>query len=403
LGDIGVGGMAVPIGKLVLYTLAAGIHPSYTLPVALDIGTDNEELLRDPLYLGVGHKRIKGQEYDEFIDRFVKNVKQYFPKAILQWEDFNNKNAFDILERYQEEIPSYNDDIQSTGSVVLAGVINAVRIKQEKISDQVFTVFGAGSGGIGFARKLHRALIDSGLDEQTAYDKITLIDSKGVVISDRPNLEEQKKPFAVDPARIADWRIKGDSPDLLDVLTQTRSTVLVGISGQSGAFRQEHIDAMLSHTDRPIVFPLTNPPAESEVTPEQLYEWSRGRAIIAVGSRYPDLEYDGKRFRVGQASNAFIFPAIGMAAILSKIKIITDEMFIKAAYALADCVPKAELDRGMVYPQVKDLQNVAVRISVGLLKMITELNPHIGLKIDNIHEVIQSNIWKPMYHPYKRV
>jgi malate dehydrogenase (oxaloacetate-decarboxylating) len=187
------------------------------------------------------------------------------------------------------------------------------------------------------------------------------------------------------------------------VLTQTRSTVLVGISGQSGAFRQEHIDAMLSHTDRPIVFPLTNPPAESEVTPEQLYEWSRGRAIIAVGSRYPDLEYDGKRFRVGQASNAFIFPAIGMAAILSKIKIITDEMFIKAAYALADCVPKAELDRGMVYPQVKDLQNVAVRISVGLLKMITELNPHIGLKIDNIHEVIQSNIWKPMYHPYKRV
>jgi len=241
------------------------------------------------------------------------------------------------------------------------------------------------------------------MEAKEAYDKITLIDSKGVVIDDRPELEAQKKPFAKKREALASWKIKGNVPDLMDALTHTASTVLVGISGQSGSFKKEHIEMMLKHTERPVVFPLTNPADESEATPDQLFVWSDGKAIVAVGSRYPDVTFGGRQHRISQAANAFIFPGIGMATILSKIKTITDEMFTKAAYELAECVSKTDLNAGIVYPQLKDLQNVAVRIAVGVLKMITELNPHIGLKVETIHEVVRENIWKPMYHPYKRV
>ncbi|MCP4757438.1 MAG: NAD-dependent malic enzyme [Proteobacteria bacterium] len=403
IGDIGVGGMAIPIGKLALYSVGAGIHPSYCLPIALDIGTDNEELLADPLYLGVGHKRIRGAEYDEFLDEFVHKIKQFFPRAILQWEDFSKNHSFKILKKYRETLPSYNDDIQSTGAVVMAGIINAMKIKQEKLTDQVFTIFGAGSGGIGFARQLHSELVNEGLDAGAASDKIILMDSKGVVFSDRDGLEEFKRPFAKDPSVVATWESKSDAPTLLDVLENTGSTVLVGISGQNGAFTEQHVQAMLKSTDRPVILPLTNPSDESEATPEDLFQWTGGRAIMAVGSQYPDVEYEGTTYRIGQGSNSFIFPGLGMAAFISRIKVITEDMFMTAAHALAGCVPKSDLDKGTIYPRVKDLQNVAVRIAVEVLKVIVKRNPDIGLKNENIHEVVRSNIWKPMYHPYKRV
>ncbi|MBU2648325.1 NAD-dependent malic enzyme [bacterium] len=403
IGDIGVGGMAVPIGKLSLYSIGAGIHPSYCLPIALDIGTDNEELLGDPLYLGIGHKRIRGQEYYDFIDKFVRNVKQYFPQAILQWEDFSKRHSFELLEKYREFLPSYNDDIQSTGAVVLAGVLNAMKIKKEELKDQSFVVFGAGSGGVGFARKVSTELVNIGMDESAANSRIFLIDSKGLVLNDRPELEEYKSPFAKDPALLSSWHLSSGDPSLLDVLENVKATVLVGISGESEAFKKEHIEALLKNTDRPVVFPLSNPADESEVTPDRLYRWSDGKAIVAVGSQYPDVTFKGKQYRIGQASNAFIFPGIGMAAMLSKVQILTDEMFTAASHALADCVGKPDLDAGIVYPRVKDIQNVAVRTAIGVLKLITEKNPHIGLKREDLHEVVRSNIWKPMYHPYKRV
>jgi len=403
IGDIGVGGMAVPIGKLSLYSLAAGIHPSFCLPIALDIGTDNEELLADPLYLGVPHKRIRGEEYDEFIDRFVKKVKVCFPRAIIQWEDFSREHSFQILEKYRETVPSYNDDIQSTGAVVLAGIINAMKIKKEDLSDQVYTIFGAGSGGLGFAKKIHRVLMNQGLNSESAYEKIFMIDSEGLIVDNRSELNEYKKPFAKSSSLLSTWEIQGDSPSLAEVLEKTKSTVLVGISGQEGCFLEEHVQIMLKNSEHPIIFPLTNPVINSEALPADLYQWSNGKAIIAVGSQCPDVEFGGERFRIGQASNTFIFPGIGMATVLSKIKVITHDMFSTAAIALADCVPKSDLDKGIIFPQVKDLQNISIRVAVGVLKLIIERNPDLGLKQENIFDVVRSNIWKPLYHPYKRV
>jgi len=403
IGDIGVGGMAVPIGKLSLYSIGAGIHPSFCLPIALDIGTDNEELLQDPLYLGIGHKRITGQEYYDLIDKFVKNVKVLFPKAILQWEDFSKEHSFEILDKYKDVLPSYNDDIQTTGAVVLSGVLNAMKIKGEKLKDQAVVVFGAGSGGIGFARNVCTELKNAGLDQQAACDKVFLVDSKGLIMNNRSDLPEFKRPFAKDPAMLASWNMSSLEPSLLEVLENTKATILVGISGQSESFKEEHIQVMLKNTDRPIVFPLTNPADESEATPDDLYRWSDGKAIVAVGSQYSDVTFNGKQYRVGQASNAFIFPGMGMAAMLSKVQILTDEMFTAAAHAMAACVSKPDLDSGIVYPRVKDIQAVAVRTAIGVLQLITEQNPHIGLKREDLHEIVRSNIWKPMYHPYKRV
>ncbi len=403
IGDIGVGGMAVPIGKLSLYTIGAGIHPSFCLPVALDVGTDNEELLQDPLYLGIGHKRIRGQEYYDLIEKFVRNIKEYFPRAILQWEDFSKRHSFEILEKYRDVLPSYNDDIQSTGAVVLAGVLNGMKIKGEELKDQSFVVFGAGAGGVGFARKVCTELVSAGLDEKAACEKVFMFDSKGLILNNRSDLETFKLPFAKDPSVLGGWNISGAEPTLDEVLENAGTTVLVGISGQSGTFTEAHVQAMMKHTSRPIIFPLTNPADESEATPDDLYRWSDGNAIVAVGSQYPDVTFNGKQYRIGQASNSFIFPAIGLAAMLSKIQTLTDEMFNAAAHALAGCVGKADLDSGIVYPRVKDIQNVAVRTAIGVLKLITEKNPHIGLKREDLHEVVRSNIWKPMYHPYKRV
>ncbi len=403
IGDIGVGGMAVPIGKLSLYTIGAGIHPSFCLPIALDVGTDNEELLQDPLYLGIGHKRLHGKEYSDLIEKFVRNVKEFFPRAVLQWEDFSKRHSFEILEKYKETLPSYNDDIQSTGATVLAGVLNAMKIKGEEMKDQSFVVFGAGSGGIGYARKVCTELVNAGLDEKAAYEKIFIIDSKGLILSNRSDPETYKLPFAKDPAMLSSWSISGSDPTLLEVVENAGTSVLVGISGRTESFREEHVQAMLKNTDRPVIFPLTNPADESEATPDDLYKWSDGKAIVAVGSHYPDVTFNGKQYRIGQASNSFIFPGIGMASMLSKVQILTDEMFNAAAHALASCVGKTDLDAGIVYPRIKDIQNVAVRTAIGVLKLITEKNPHIGLKREDLHEVVRSNIWKPMYHPYKRV
>jgi len=403
IGDIGVGGMAVPIGKLSLYTIGAGIHPSYCLPIALDVGTDNEELLQDPLYLGIGHKRIRGEEYFEFVEKFVRSIKQHFPRAILQWEDFSKRHSFQILEKYREVLPSFNDDIQGTGAVVLAGVLNAMKIKGEELKDQNFIVYGAGSGGVGFARKVCTELVDKGMSEKEACDRLFLFDSKGLILNSRADLASYKAPFAKDPALLSAWKMAGSEPTLLEVLENTRATVLIGISGKARAFREEHIREMLKHTERPVVFPMTNPVTASEALPDDLYRWSDGRAIVAVGSQYPDVTFRGKQYRIGQASNVFIFPGIGLAAMLSKIKIITDEMFTAAAHALAGCVSKPDLENGIVYPRIKDLQNAAIRTAIDVLRLITDQNPHIGMKREDLHEVVRSTIWKPMYHPYRRV
>jgi malate dehydrogenase (oxaloacetate-decarboxylating) len=401
--DTGVGGMAIPIAKLALYTLGSGIHPSFCLPVGIDIGTDNEELLSDPLYLGVGHKRIKGEEYDQFLDRFVNIIHLAFPKAILQWEDFAKHRAFKIFDKYREKLPSFNDDIQGTGAVVLAGLLNALKIKNEKLEDQHYIIYGAGSGGVGSARQLVIELMNRGLSREEATAKICLFDSKGCVLSNREDLEDYKKPYANDPSFLNKVSSSDGLPTLLDAIEGSKATVLIGMCGQQGVFTRDHVTAMLKNSDRPVIFPLTNPAIECEAHPQDLFNWSDGKAIVAAGSAVPDIEFNGQKHQVGVASNSFIFPGIGRAGLIANMKVISDEMFTAAAYALADCVSKAELDQGIIYPKIKDLHKVGMRTSIEILKVLIKSNPDLRIKEENLHDIIQSKVWKPVYHTYRRV
>lgn len=402
--DIGVGGMAIPIGKLSLYTMGSGIHPSNCLPIALDVGTDNEELLADPLYLGVEHKRIRGEEYYAFIERFVENIRKAFPRAILQWEDFNKKHSFTILEKYRETLPSFNDDIQGTGAVVLAGLINAVKIKEQGLKDQVYLIYGAGSGGIGSARQLYTSLVAEGLSPEEAYEKIYVIDSKGLVMEDRPDLEPFKQPFAKSSLLFTNWKFASDQPTLLEIIENSKATVLIGMSGKKEVFKKEHVEAMLKNTDRPVILPLTNPAKEGEAMLDDLFFWSGGKAIVASGgSPWDDIEFEGKTYRIGTATNALIFPGVGLAALISGVKVITDEIFTTAAQALSTCVSQADLKDGVLYPRLQDIQKVGLRVATEVLKAIVKRNPDIGIIQDDIYEIVRSHIWKPIYYPYRRV
>ncbi|MBP8281815.1 MAG: NAD-dependent malic enzyme, partial [Aeromonas sp.] len=293
IGDQGVGGMGIPIGKLALYTLGAGIHPACCLPIALDVGTDNQALLDDPMYLGQPHRRIRGKEYDDFIDKFVAGVKRHFPNAVLQWEDFSKSNAFNNLARYQQALPSFNDDIQGTGAVVLAGIIGAVKSKGETLGQQHYLVYGAGAGGVGVADQICAGMIREGLDPQAARDRIYILDTQGLVCDNREGLDEYKRRYAKPGLLLAQWDLQGKA-GLTEVLRHVPITVLLGTSGAGGAFQEEHIQLMLTHCDRPMVFPLSNPTANCEALPEDIFRWSQGRAIVATGSPFKDVHHDGQ-------------------------------------------------------------------------------------------------------------
>lgn len=401
--DIGVGGMAMPIGKLSLYTLGSGIHPSNCLPIAIDIGTDNEELLADPLYLGVGHKRIKGEAYDRFLDAFVENIHQAFPKAILQWEDFATHRAFYVFEKFRNTLPSFNDDIQGTGAVTLAGILNAVKIKNEDLKDQKFVIFGAGSGGVGFARQLVIELESRGLSNEEARRKICLFDSKGCIIQGRSNIESFKQPYAAPADAIGKLEATTDAPTLMDVLKASKATVLIGMSGQHNVFKEEHVKAMMENTDRPIIFPMSNPSDRCEAMPDDLYRWSEGKAIIALGSPLASGDQRTEGGRIGIASNSFVFPGVGMAAVISKAKVLSDDFFTSAAHSLAACVSEKDLSEGAVYPRLKDIQKVGLRSATEILRHLVKSDPSIGIKEEELYDLVQSHVWKPIYFPYRRV
>ncbi len=404
IGDQGVGGMGIPIGKLSLYTLGAGIHPACCLPIALDIGTNNEELLNDPMYLGLQQKRISGDEYDQFIEKFVTQVKRHFPSALLQWEDFSKSNAFNNLHRYVDELPSFNDDIQGTGAVVLAGIINAVKIKEEKLTDQTFLVYGAGAGGVGVADQICAGLVREGLSQKEAQRKIFILDSQGLVFEDRPNLDEYKKPYAKFASIAFNWDVKEKGKaSLTEVINNIPVTVLLGTCGIGSSFKEEHVEKMLSYTDRPIIFPLSNPTSSCEALPADLYAWSNGKAIVATGSPFDDVNYNGQLFRIGQGNNVFIFPGVGLAAILTKIHTLTVNMFTTASYALAECVAQEDLDAGTVFPRIKDLQKISLYVAIEVIK--EEIKDHAGheLHTKDLAEYVEACMWKPAYLPYRRV
>ncbi|XXT65238.1 NAD-dependent malic enzyme [Sorangium sp. So ce693] len=403
IGDQGYGGLAIPIGKLALYTAGGGVSPFHTMPVVLDVGTDRADLIEDPFYLGVRQRRLRGDAYFDFFDRFVDAVKSSCPRAVIQWEDLSKEAAFSVLDRYRKVIPSFNDDIQGTGAVTLAGVVAACRLRGERLRDQSVVIHGAGAGGVGVAWAICQGMLREGLTEDEALARIFVLDSKGLLAKDRP-MEEYKRKFAQDPGKIAAWKKAGAVPTLLETLENTRATVLLGLSGQPRSFSEPVIKAMAANTPRPVIFALSNPTSACEALPEEILALTEGRALVATGSPFPPVELDGKTIPIGQGNNAFIFPGLGFGSILSDAREITDGMVLAAAYALVDYTAEKHLDMGLIYPPVEELQEVSTRVAVAVIRAAFEDGVARSKKVDpgNVEAYVKARFWQPKYLPFVR-
>lgn len=353
LGDLGANGMGIPIGKLALYTIAGGIDPQKALPVMFDVGTDNLSMRNDPAYLGYPHARLRGAEYDALMQEFIDAVKDKWPKAMVQFEDFKTENAFRLMNRYKDEVTSFNDDIQGTASVALAGVIASGRVTKRDFEDERIMFLGAGSAATGIADLMVKELQERGLSEEEARSRISLVDSKGLVTTGRARIEDNKKPFAQDHAPAT----------LLEAINDLKPTVLIGATGVAGTFTKEVVEAMSALNDRPVIFALSNPTSHTEATPAQVYEWSKGKAVYASGSPFAPVEFGGQTFAPGQANNAYIFPGLGLGVTLSEATKVTDSMFLASARVLAGMVTEEDLAKGTLYPPLKDLRKVSAAIA----------------------------------------
>jgi malate dehydrogenase (oxaloacetate-decarboxylating) len=398
LGDLGVGGMGIPIGKLSLYTLCAGIHPATTLPILLDVGTDNRELLEDPLYLGWRHERVRGQEYDEFIEAFVEAVRLRFPRVLLQWEDFAKQNASRLLERYRDRLCTFNDDIQGTGAVTVAGLLAAMKVTDASLGDQRIVILGAGSSAIGICDQIVAALLHEGYSETEAKQILWLVDSKGLVHNGRPKLDALKQNYAQPVERITEWKISNPANvTFSEVVKNVHPTILIGTSAQAGAFSEEIVREMAKHVERPVIFPLSNPTSKSEATPEDLLEWTNGRALIATGSPFPQTNRAGKVVRTGQCNNAFIFPGVGLGVIASGAQRVTDAMFVVAARVLSGFSPVLNDPNAPLYPPLEKVREVSrqVALAVGVEAQRTGLAR--PTSFDELERNVTSKMWQPRY------
>jgi len=402
IGDQGFGGLAICIGKLSLYTAAAGIDPAVTLPVELDVGTNRRDLLDDPLYLGVRRPRMEGQEYEDFIHTFVMALKRRFPRVLVQWEDFSKQKAFDVLDRYRDELPSLNDDIQGTGAVVLAGLLSATRRGQTSLGQQMYLVHGAGAGGVGVARQIVRGLELEGMSTQQARERIFLIDSKGLILKDRKGLEPYKLEFAHEPSRVAGWKLQGSIPSLLETVKQGKVTVLLGLSGQRGAFDEPVVRAVAENTAYPVVFALSNPTANSEAVPADIYRWTEGKALVATGSPFADVEWDGAPHPVGQGNNAFIFPGLGLGVLLSQARRVTDSMLTAASLALAEYTDAARLAQGALYPRMDRLRSASRRVALAVLRQAVKEGVAMRQLPEDLEALLDREMWRPEFLPIRR-
>jgi len=395
IGDQGYGGVAISIGKLSLYT-AGGMSPWRSLPVGLDVGTEREDLLEDPRYLGVRQKRLRGESYFAFFDRFVDAVRERYPNAILQWEDLSKDSAFAVLERYRKKLASFNDDIQGTGAVTLAGVLSACKLRGDKLRDQRIVIFGAGAGGAGVAWELVRGMMRDGLTEKEAMARMFLLDSKGLLAEGRA-MEDYKKPFAKSREEIA--RV---GTSLLDVVEKAKATALLGLSGQTGTFTEAIVRAMGKNTERPIVFALSNPTTSCEAQPADILAWTGGRAIVATGSPFPPVSFGGKLYEIGQGNNAFIFPGLGFGAVLAKAREVTDGMVMAAAIALAEYTAEHHLGSGLIYPPVVELREVSAFVASRVIAQAFEdgVARASREKIGDTLAYVRSKMWQPKYLPF---
>ncbi len=402
LGDQGAGGMGIPIGKLCLYTLCAGIPPYLTLPIMLDVGTDNEERLADPLYLGLRQKRIRGEPYQDFIDKFVAAVQKVYPDALLQWEDFLKGNAIFQLNRFRDKLCTFNDDIQGTAGVVVAGIYCGLRITGKPIEDQRILFAGAGASAQGISDLLVSALLEAGLSLEEARKRIWTVDSRGLVTKNREGLEDFKATYARDVEEVAAYDCADSSRVTLEeTAINARPTILIGTSGTPGMFTAPVISAMARFNERPLIFPLSNPTSKSECTAEEAIRWSDGRAIVATGSPFDPVSYQGKTYRIGQGNNAFIFPGVGLGAWVGGVRRITDGMFLAAAKALADKVTDEDLAEVAVYPRLTRIRECSHAVACAVIRRGVEEGHADERVLENHEERVKKAMWFPEYRPIR--
>ncbi|VIO76794.1 NAD-dependent malic enzyme [Bradyrhizobium ivorense] len=403
LGDQGAGGMGIPIGKLSLYTGCGGLHPATTLPILLDVGTDNPDCLADPLYIGWRNERVRGQEYDDFIEAFVSAVVKRWPRVLLQWEDFAKNNATRMLDRYRDRLCTFNDDVQGTAAVATGTLLSAINVTGVPLTEQRVAVLGAGSAGCGIAGLIRAAMRDAGLSESEAATRFFMVDRDGLLVEGMSGLAPFQMPFLQNKAAIANWKL--DHPDrvaLLDVVRNAKPTVLIGVSGQAGAFSEPVVRAMAEANQRPVIFPLSNPTSRAEATPVDIEAWTEGRALIGVGSPFPPITRDGVRFKVDQTNNSYIFPGVGLGALAVGAARVTDGMFMAAAKALASSSPARNNPKHNLLPPVSALRDVALTVALAVALQAHKEGQVKDIPLDQIEARIRAKMWTPRYAPYQR-
>ncbi|MFC6646358.1 NAD-dependent malic enzyme [Granulicella cerasi] len=402
LGDQGAGGMGIPIGKLALYTALAGIHPLSCLPVFLDVGTDNEERRNDPLYLGWKHERVRGPEYDNFVDRFVRAVKKRWPHVLLQWEDFAGANAGKLLEKYRNQLPSFNDDIQGTAAVALSTVLAAANATGMPLREHRFLFVGFGAAGCGIASFLELALKHAGLSDEEARSRFYAIDRPGLLMDSTPGMHPSQQPFARKASETESWQHMPDGGvSLLETVERVRPTVMIGVSGQPGAFSEEVVRAMAKHVERPVILPLSNPTSRAEATPHDLIHWTDGKAIIGTGSPYAPVEYNGQTYRTVQTNNSYIFPGLALGIVAARARRVSDGMIMAAAEALAAMSPTVKNASAPLLPPLDTLREVSWNVAVAVARE-AEKEGLTALRGADLEASLHATIWEPVYLPFKR-
>jgi malate dehydrogenase (oxaloacetate-decarboxylating) len=404
IGDQGHGGLAICIGKLALYTAGGGLNPVKTMPVNLDVGTDRKELLEDHDYLGVHQHRLRGEAYFTLLDRFVETVVRRWPQAVIQWEDFSKNVAFEVLERYRDRIACFNDDIQGTGAVVLAGLLAACHLKGERLAEQRVVIAGAGAGGVGVARMIQEGMVHEGLGREQARRRIFVLDGSGLVVEGMTH-DDYKMPVSQFTDTWATWPIAGKLPGLMEVVEHARPTVLIGLTGISGLFSRPIIESMAADSARPVIFPLSNPTANCEAVPGDILNWTGGRAIIATGSPFADVIHEGRTYCIGQGNNAFVFPGLGFAAVLGECRHISDAMVLESAHALAEYTRQHHVEAGRIYPPISELQEVSIRVATRVLAqaLADGSSPRTDLAGTDLEAYVRGRFWRPRYLPYTAV
>jgi len=403
LGDQGIGGMGIPIGKLSLYTACGGISPAYTLPVMLDVGTNNQKLLDDPMYMGARHRRIGQKEYDEFLDLFITAIKRRWPHVMLQFEDFAQPNAMPLLHRYRNEICCFNDDIQGTASVTVGSLLAACRAKKVKLSEQKVAFVGAGSAGCGIAEQIITQMVSEGIPPEKARGQIYMVDRFGLLTDGMSELRDFQQKLVQNPSDIQSWSIAGEFASLLEVMNGAKPDILIGVSGQAGLFTENIIKAMKNHCELPIIFPLSNPSRQVEATPEQVIQWTQGQVIVATGSPFEPVEFEGKIFPIVQCNNSYIFPGLGLGVVAANINRITDEMLMVASETLAAASPLANIGAGDLLPPLTSIAQLSKEIAFAVAKVAYEQGLALVISDDMLKAKIERNFWQAEYREYRRI